>query len=695
MPYTKYIIIFIFLFSINGIKAQTYSGVGDTIPDDGSTIDFPIVVSGLVPPTIDTTNFGLESVCIDLVHTWDADLDIRLVAPDGTEVILTSGNGNDGDNYTNTCFRSDATTSIVTGSAPFTGYYRPQGSLGIVNNGQNANGTWNLRIYDTYAWADWGILYTWNITFGNNPAQVFHFSSSNLPIVVINTSGQIIPEDPKIMAHMGIINNGTGIRNYLTDSFNNYNGYIGIELRGSSSQTFPKKSYSFETRDSLGTEINASILGMPQENDWCLIANYSDKTLLRNALTYDFSKLMGHWASRNRFCEVVLNGEYQGVYLLLEKIKRDLNRVDIAKLDSNEITGDDVTGGYIIKIDKQAGSGGDGWTSAYPPAVNSSGQTIYYQYEYPKSYNIVQQQKDYIQAYVDSFETALTSAYFTDTAIGYAKYADVNSFIDYFIINEISKNVDGYRLSTFLYKDKYSNGGKLYIGPVWDFDLAWWNANYCGGDDYTGWAYKFGDICAYDNWQVPSWWYRFMEDTIFTGKLKCRWNYLRTTILDTTNLYHYIDSVSTYIDEGQQRNFTYWPIIGIWVWPNPSPLATTYTGEINALKKWIRNRLAWLDDSIPGNCNSTASVNYIEPTGILKVYPNPSTDGNVFIQLPVMHSNSPYIEIADITGKNLINYPVHPNERKINLQLPFTSGIYFIRFSDGNKSFHQKIIISK
>lgn len=187
------------------------------------------------------------------------------------------------------------------------------------------------------------------------------FTESNLPIVLINTNGETIVDDPKIMGDMAIIDNGPGVMNSIKDTPNDYNGKIGIEIRGSSSQMFPKKQYGIELWDEEGEGIDASILGMPEEEDWVLFAPYNDKALIRDALAYKLGRDMGQYASRQRFCEVLLNGEYMGVFVFFEKVKRDGERVDIAKLDPDEVNGDDLTGGYIFKIDKFTGSGGDGW----------------------------------------------------------------------------------------------------------------------------------------------------------------------------------------------------------------------------------------------------------------------------------------------------------------------------------------------
>lgn len=198
--------------------AQTFTGGGGNIIDN-QTLDIPINVTGLSPTTLDTLNFGLETVCINLTHTWDGDLTISIVAPDGTIVNLVSGAGGDGDDFTNTCFNADAATNINAGSPPFTGTFAPMGQMGLVNNGQVGNGLWKVRVTDN-AGGDQGTVTGCSITFGNNPAGYFAFSESDLPIVIINTNGGTIVNDPKIMADMGIVYNGVGQRNHVTDPKN-------------------------------------------------------------------------------------------------------------------------------------------------------------------------------------------------------------------------------------------------------------------------------------------------------------------------------------------------------------------------------------------------------------------------------------------------------------------------------------------
>jgi subtilisin-like proprotein convertase family protein len=682
------------------LSAQTFTATPNSVIQDYATTEYNIAVSGLSPSNIDTLNFGLETVCVNLTHSWDADLNIYIVAPDGTTGMLSLGNGGSGDNYTNTCFNLNAATPIVQGTAPFTGTFRPQGQMGRVNNGQNGNGTWKLRLVDTYP-ADNGTLISFSITFGNNPATYIPFVSSNLPIVVINTGTNAIQDDPKVMADMGIIYNGVAVRNYMTDPFNDYNGKIGIEYRGSSSQGMPKKSYGFETWDVNGNSIDSSLLGMPKESDWILSASYSDKSLMNNYMTYDLARMMGWYAPRCQYVELVINGEYQGVYVLMEKIKRDNDRVDIAKMLPTDIAGDDVTGGYIIKIDKTTGNGGNGWQSSFAPDTAVSGQTIFFQYEYPKDDEIVPQQETYIQNWVDSFETALAGPNFTDTAVGYPHYIDVNSFVDYFLLNELSRNVDGYRLSTYLYKQKDSDGGKLVIGPCWDYDIAWGNANYCLGDDPTGWAINFAQPCSGDYWQIPFWWDRLLQDTAFQNKLKCRWEELKMTALSISYLHNYCDSLQTYLTEGAGRNFITWPILGTYVWPNPGPIPTTYAGEVQELKTWISLRWGWMNQNMPGTlngCNLTSTGEQAQPQLSAGAYPNPFTS-EINFSVYLAKPEDIVVTVVNSLGQEVM-VPVVVNgnagTNQVNVQMPdgLPAGVYMMRVQCGEKMWTQSLIKS-
>jgi len=674
-------LLFLHLLS-STLIAQTWYGQGGVIPDDGTPVLFELNVTGLSPSIIDTLH-GITGAVINITHPYDSDLIIALVAPDGSSVILSNGNGWDGDDYQNTHFTDTAAISITQGSPPFNGFYRPQELMGTFNNGHEGNGNWYLYILDIYPNADQGFLLNWSITFGQNPTGPFLFSSSNLPIVLIETFGQEIPDDPKILAGMKIIDNAPGQRNQITDP-PAYDGYAGIEIRGSSSQMFPKKSYGLETWDSQGNSIDTSLMGMPEETDWILNANYSDKTLVRNTLAYQTFRNMGHYSTRYEHVEVVINGVYKGVYIFSEKIKRDGDRVDIARLKPDDNSGDPLTGGYIFKVDKPTGSGGgEGWESNYPPPANPNG-TILFQYEYPKADEITDAQKEYIAEYVNTFESTLKGPNFDDPENGFRKYADEGTFLDFFIVNEISKNVDGYRLSTFVHKERESLGGKLRMGPVWDYDIAWRNANYYGGEDYTGWSYQFN--VQDDYWQVPFWWSRLLEDTLYADNLKCRWTFLRNDLLSDASFDHYIDSLALVLDESKERNFTVWPILGVYVWPNPWPYPLTYAEEIETLKGWIHNRLDWLDNNIPGTCYSVGTENTQIRLPVLSVFPNPAKD-NLRVNINTGIESRLSLSISDPSGRIALHETVVTGSDGSAVWLPDISGlkpgVWFLRTGDG------------
>ena len=462
------------------------------------------------------------------------------------------------------------------------------------------------------------------------------FTSSNLPILVIDTHGQDVLDDPKITADLGIIDNGPGQRNSMSDAFNGYAGKIGIELRGSTSQNFPKKPYGMELRDNSGEGVSSSLLGMPAEEDWALVATYNDKSLMRDALAYKLGRDLGRYAARTRFCELVMKKDvviegvpakenvYLGIYMLTEKIKRDKNRVDISKLDPEEISGDDLTGGYILKIDKYTGDSGSGFPSQIAPPNRSGNQSVSFQYEYPAYDEIVSEQRQYIQTFIRNFETTLHGSTYQDETNGYVKYIDVDSFVDFLIINELSKNVDGYRLSTFMYKDKDSKGGKLVMGPVWDFNLAFGNADYCQGAPVSGWMYNFNSVCSEDGFLIPFWWKRLLSDPNFRERLALRWVALRAGVFSTSSIHHYIDSVANVLDdEAAGRNFTKWPVLGEKIWPN-FYVGDTYQQEVDWLKDWVRQRASWLDANMPAVV--TAIGDEAREKGFsMWAYPNPFT----------------------------------------------------------------------
>lgn len=414
--------------------------------------------------------------------------------------------------------------------------------------------------------------------------------SSNLPIVIIDTNGLTIQNNYRIEVSIGIIDNGFGVTNYITDPFNDYDGQASIEIRGGSSIWFPKKQYAFETQDNNGNNNNVSLLGLPEENDWILYAPYSDKTLVRNVLAYKLARQLGFYASRYRFCDVIINGDYRGVYVLLEKIKRDVNRINITTLNEDDILGDEVTGGYILQIDRLNNSN-YGWQSLpfYPEA-----DTIDYLYEYPKASDIQPEQIQYIQNCINEFEVICADANYNNPDDGYYNYIDMNSFVHVFINNELSKNIDGYRYSSFLYKDRDSRDGRIKLGPVWDYNIAFCNANYYAGSETEGWQIEY-DYPDYDT-DAPFWLKRIWDDDLFKNIFFTNWHLYRQSILSDANLNNLIDSFVQEIGDAQITNFQRWPILNQYIWPNPY-VGGSYQNEIDHFKTWLWERTAWIDEN--------------------------------------------------------------------------------------------------
>lgn len=435
----------------------------------------------------------------------------------------------------------------------------------------------------------------------DDPREVNH-----LPLIQIETQGQTIENEPKIDVQFTLSQGD----NILLET------PVGIEYRGASSnRLWDKRSYGFETRDEDGEDRDVKLLSLPEEEDWILYGPYSDKTLLRNLLLYDLARELGHYASRTELVELEVNNEFMGTYVLMEKLKRDKLRLDITDLDTDDISPDKVTGGYILKIDKTAGdtnnpdwSGDEHYSEelGFRSRFNANGEPLeyaaygfkqgeetYFLYDDPSPEDITREQKEYIQTYINEFEQALLSDDFSTSNRAYTKYIDIGSFVDFFLLNELSANPDAYRLSTFMHKDR---DGKLKMGPVWDFNIAW-------GNDYRSnsqqWVYQYNQNYPGDLWQVHFWWPRLVEDPQFKAAVQIRWKQQRTSTFNEANLEQRIEEYTKRLLESEAiaRNFERWDILGVSV-PFNSYVGQSYDDEITYLKTWISSRLQWLDKHI-------------------------------------------------------------------------------------------------
>lgn len=510
------------------------------------------------------------------------------------------------------------------------------------------------------------------------------FTSSNLPIFVIDTDSQTIVDEPKILASLGVIDNGKGKINHLTDSCNGYNGIIGIEIRGCSSQCFDKKSYGFETRLADGENNNVSLLGLPEENDWIHYGPYSDKSLMRNVLSMYIGRQTGEYASRTKWCELVIDGEYMGLYVLMEKIKRDKNRVDVCNLKEKDTTGVDLTGAYIFSVDRDEGPL-SGWLSPhyYKP---------FYRYRDPNDNEIAPQQKSYIQNYICSFEEAVKNS---SSSEEYSQYIDIPSFVNYWIATEIFKNLDNYKFSFFMYKTRDDKGGKIHFGPLWDLNLAY--GNYCvDNPGPEGWSY----IWAFLDFSTSPWIIDVSEDEDIQNRINSRWFELRQDKLSTDTLLNFIDTQSALIKDAQIRNFKRWPILGTYVWPNVF-IGDTYEEEINYLKTWLSARLKWLDDNMVGTGSSTGGDPSAMQTTEYKLYqnyPNPFNP-NTNISYDISTSADVSITIYDLSGNKVASiFDGYQEAGTYTLNFSsdlLTSGVYFYRLNADNWVDTKKMLFLK
>ena len=514
-------------------------------------------------------------------------------------------------------------------------------------------------------------------------------TSSNLPIVVITTpQGQTIQDDPRITCHMGVINNGTGNMNNITDPYNNYDGDIFIEIRGSTSQQYPKKGYGFETQDSLGNNNPIALLGMPVEHDWILYGPYPDKTLIRNVMTYEFARQMGNYAPATRYCELVIDGDYRGVYVAMERIKIDGDRVDIQKLHIPNTWLDTLTGGYILKVDKLTGEVGYTWESLYD-------NEVVFQFHDPEFDELNSMQVSYMENYIGDFEAAVNGPNFDDLTGGWRDYIEDKTFHDFFILQELGRTVDGYRSSSFLHKDKNTItwNAKLRAGPMWDFNLSYGNADYCLAETTTGWQYKFDEVCNFTT-AIPFWWERLLDSPGYTNALRCRWEELRQGILSTTNVNNYIDSLANVLQSARIRNFQRWPIIGQYVNWNGF-VGQTYQEDVDYLKTWMEQRSLWIDANMPGECNLALEETELEPS-YHTAWPNPFDQG-ISVGFSLFGAGDVEISVLDLSGR-LVEQQTLSNLTSGTHATTFETGnwvngayLYVISL-DGNKLYTGKIV---
>ncbi len=459
---------------------------------------------------------------------------------------------------------------------------------------------------------------------------------STLPIVVIHT---LAPATISAGNSLTVFDNSV-----IVECFDNDGGTssltktpqlvtrAGINFRGSSTQqgtSFPKGSFAVELWDEFNEDQAESFLGLPKESDWVLYApNQFDIPLMHNPLMHQFARDMGHYSSRTRFVEVIFRngsgavtintngtvaamGDYHGVYVLEEKVKRDNNRVDIDKLEPEHTNSTTITGGYLVKIDR---------TDVNERTFAGGGHTINYQD--PDGLEMVTPiraaQAAYIKSVFDNMNTGLIGNALTNIASTnhYSNHIDVDATIDLNIVNVLVMNVDGYRLSGYIYKPR---NGKLVFGPVWDTDRglgtsrgdqrsfnprAWqsYDASGCGGTDY-GTDFFAGTT-------PPAWLGRWFADVDFWQRWVDRYQNFRATVLDTNRVAAIVDAFGQEVREAQPRESRRWGgQSGSNTDPRTGPTANctgifthnfpgTYQGEVDFQKRWLLEHINFMDTNL-------------------------------------------------------------------------------------------------
>jgi len=493
--------------------------------------------------------------------------------------------------------------------------------------------------------------------------------SSLLPIISIETNEfGIVTDTGKVPARMTVYNNTTGSYNKQTDVPQTVSN-IGIKLHGNSTLQWPKKNYTVETRDSAGKNLNIPLLGLPAENDWIFNGPFADKSNIRNVLAFSLGKdIMSDWTPRTKYFELLVNGEFLGLYVLIESIKRDSNRVDIKKLKPKDVSDTDLTGGYIFKMDQNG-----------------------FEMVYPKPTEIQTVQKKYIQAIYSNFITAAkasTPTLFLDSIHGFRNKIDVQNYSNYTIVNEVVKNADAYQYSVFMHKDRDDINPKLLFGPIWDFDLSCGNIDVQNANKTAGW--QFAESSCFKMYQKS-----VFRDSNMVKAFKDRWFELRKTILDKNALNKRIDSIVAYAGDALKRNYEVWPYDGkkmdIWGYQHP---AKTYQEDIAMLKSFLSTRIDWIDANIKTLYYGMPTSTAITATTPDISFPNPFK--NELRCTFELQETTPFrIEIYSTLGQKIYEESgksIGLNEKTIDTQL-FAKGIYYIVISGNNiRQFAQTII---
>ncbi len=430
--------------------------------------------------------------------------------------------------------------------------------------------------------------------------------TSDLPLIVLEGYGAGQPTDRDVYVDMAFLvyEPIDGVASVLnTPTLATRGGY---HLRGQSSATFEQAPYRIELWDNASEDADHPLLGMPPEGDWALIGPYSDRTLIRNAFTYDLGRDMGLSAPRYAFAEVYINQadrplaaeDYQGIYMVVETIKNNRSRLDLAQLEEGDVSPEQITGGYIFKFEWAASEdptlectgseplgGGFGFGGGTPggPGGGDTGGTCWTDLEVVDPDPLAPAQAAFLTDYIQQFHDSLHGEAFVD----YSQFIDVPSFVDVFIINELTRNLDAYTRSAYYYKER---GEPITAGPLWDFNLTL-GMGFGTNLEVVGWQFEERN--------VASDWYRLLgTDPQFLALVSARWQELRQTLLSEDQLNQRIDALIAPLENAAVRDFERWPVADVAQGIFQIPSDPTWQGQVQVVRDWLGERLAWLDTQL-------------------------------------------------------------------------------------------------
>ena len=421
---------------------------------------------------------------------------------------------------------------------------------------------------------------------------------THLPLVLIDTGGQEIPgkvtgqtddfgETINTLAADGrdvidvsfvIVDNQT--RNNHPSDEATLTTTAQIRVRGHSSRLFEKSPYQLDFVDENGEAAPAAVMGMPAHSEWVLYGPYLDKSLVRNYMWYNIAGEVMEWAPNVRYCELILNGEYRGLYLMVETITDGVDcRLNLSTTEQNV-----KTTGYLLRGDRttQEDLGGQRDIYTYLERMLTLRTDILI--KYPGRSSLTQELRQEIELDYAAFEKALYSYDYDTDDYGYWNYIDVDNFVDYFLINEFSLNVDAGRYSTYIYKDL---SGKFKLA-VWDFNNA------C--DNFPADPLTPDQI----NMVSHTWFFMLCKSEDFVERLLDRYDELRASVLNETYLLNYIDETLAYLGPAVERNNQRWND-AMTQWEPLTPVERnlhSHEEAVDQLKEWLYERGIWLDENI-------------------------------------------------------------------------------------------------